>query len=284
MKTNISNNYKNKRKSNNNKDIHIFAKKSLGQNFLQDQKVVEDICKNAKIENRIVLEIGAGTGFLTKEILKNNPKKMIIIEKDNRMINVLKLLCKQMNFEDKVKIINGDASQYKIIDILNDLKDYQNNEKLTLIGNLPYNIGTTLVMNWNKQVEYINEIIVMLQKEVVDRIVAKPKTKDYGRISVLIQSMCNVYRLFNVEPNCFYPQPKVMSSVVKIIPKDNNERPKIEQYNFLDEFCKIAFSQRRKKLINVLKNTKFKNIITTNNIDKNIRIEELCVDELLKIE
>ncbi len=280
MKHNINYNYKNKR-NNGGRKTHIFAKKSLGQNFLQDHRVVEEICKNAKIKGEIVLEIGAGTGFLTKEILKNNPQKMIIIEKDNRMIKGLELLCSQMEFEDKTKIINDDALKYKIIDVLNYFQT-TNKKKLTLIGNLPYNIGTTLVIEWNKQIENINEIIVMLQKEVVDRIIAKPKTKDYGRVSVLIQSRCDVYKLFDVEPSCFYPQPKVMSSVVKIVPKGTEEKISIEHYNLLDEFCRIAFSQRRKKLCNVLTDTKFEDmLIKLNNIDKNIRIEELCVDKLL---
>lgn len=280
MKTNIVNYYKNKR-NNSGKDMHIFAKKSLGQNFLKDHTIVEEICKNAKIKDRIVLEIGAGTGFLTKEILKNNPQKMIIIEKDNRMIEGLNTLCSQMNYEDKTKIINDDALKYKIVDILKDCK-IDDKKQLTIIGNLPYNVGTTLVMEWNKQIENINEIIVMLQKEVVDRIIAKPKTKDYGRLSVLIQSRCDVLKLFDVKPTCFNPQPKVMSSVVKIVPKTIENRISMEYYNLLDEFCRVAFSQRRKKLCNVLKNTKFEDIlIKLNNVDKNIRIEELCVDKIL---
>ena len=275
-----------------NKHNNIVAKKSLGQNFLQAQWVVEDICENVEIENKIVLEVGAGTGFLTMEILKHNPRKMIIIEKDRRMIEILQNLCKELHYEGKVKIINGDALKYKITDVLNeaicddsDCNDCQNinNEKLTIIGNLPYNVGTTLVVDWNEQVENINEIVVMLQKEVVDRICATTNTKDYGRISVLIQANCKVKKLFDVSPECFNPKPKVMSSIVKIVPKDNNERITQSQYQKLDEFCKVAFSQRRKKLSNVLKYSKFKDIILPDFVGENSRAEDLSVEEYVKI-
>ena len=274
------------------KHNNIVAKKSLGQNFLQAQWVVEDICKHVDIEDKIILEVGAGTGFLTKEILKHNPRKMIIIEKDRRMIEILQNLCKELHCEGKVKIINGDALKYKITDVLNeaicddsDCNDCQNinNEKLTIIGNLPYNVGTTLVVDWNKQVENINEIVVMLQKEVVDRICATTNTKDYGRISVLIQANCKVKKLFDVSPECFNPKPKVMSSIVKIVPKDNNERITPSQYQELDEFCKVAFSQRRKKLSNVLKNGKFNDIILPDFVAENSRAEDLSVEEYIKI-
>ena len=274
------------------KGCKIKPKKSLGQNFLQAQWVVEDICENVDIAGNIILEVGAGTGFLTKEILKHNPRKMIIIEKDRRMIEILQNLCKELNCDGKVKIINGDALKYKITDVLNeamcdgsDCNDCQNinNEKLTIIGNLPYNVGTTLVVNWNEQVENINEIVVMLQKEVVDRICATTNTKDYGRISVLIQANCEVKKLFDVSPECFNPKPKVMSSIVKIVPKDNNERITQSQYQKLDEFCKVAFSQRRKKLSNVLKNSKFNDIILPDFVAENSRAEDLSVEKYMKI-
>ena len=274
------------------KHNNIVAKKSLGQNFLQAQWVVEDICKHVDIEDKIILEVGAGTGFLTREILKHNPRKMIIIEKDRRMIEILQNLCKELHCEGKVKIINGDALKYKITDVLNEAicgdseyNDCQNinNEKLTIIGNLPYNVGTTLVVDWNKQVENINEIVVMLQKEVVDRICATTNTKDYGRISVLIQANCKVKKLFDVSPECFNPKPKVMSSIVKIVPKDNNELITQSQYQKLDEFCKVAFSQRRKKLSNVLKNGKFNDIILPDFVAENSRAEDLSVEKYMKI-
>ena len=274
------------------KHNNIVAKKSLGQNFLQAQWVVEDICKHVDIEDKIILEVGAGTGFLTREILKHNPRKMIIIEKDRRMIEILQNLCKELHCEGKVKIINGDALKYKITDVLKeaicddcDGNDCQNinNEKLTIIGNLPYNVGTTLVVNWNEQAENINEIVVMLQKEVVDRICATTNTKDYGRISVLIQANCKVKKLFDVSPECFNPKPKVMSSIVKIVPKDNNERITQSQYRKLDEFCKVAFSQRRKKLSNVLKHSKFNDIILPDFVAENSRAEDLSVEEYMKI-
>ena len=139
------------------------------------------------------------------------------------------------------------------------------------------------MVDWNKQVENISEMVVMLQKEVVDRICAKTNTKDYGRISVLIQANCKVKKLFDVSPECFNPKPKVMSSIVKIVPKDNNERITQSQYQKLDEFCKVAFSQRRKKLSNVLKHSKFNDIILPDFVAENSRAEDLSVEEYIKI-
>ena len=193
------------------------------------------------------------------------------------MIPILQGFCEQNGYKN-VEIINGDALQF---DIAGLKKQY--GEKITIIANLPYNIGTTLVVNWMEKVENINEIVVMLQKEVVDRICAKTNTKDYGRVSVLVQSLCDVNCVANVPPACFDPQPKVMSAVVKISPKSPAKMPTKEQYSKLDDFCKIAFSQRRKKLSNVLKNSKYKTMLLPDFIDENARAEDLSVDDYIKL-
>ncbi len=248
---------------------HIFAKKSLGQNFLNNFSVVENMCKNVKIENKVVLEIGPGTGFLTKEIIKHNPKKLILIEKDERLIKKL-----NEDFSDIADIINADALKINIIDIAKTEK-----QKITIIANLPYNIGTTLIINWLKCIENIENIVVILQKEIVDRFCAIPKTKNYGRVSVLIQSVCDIKKLFDIKPECFTPQPKVMSSVVKITQKQEHMNEMIIYK--LNEICKIAFSQRRKKLSNVFKKTNFNGFFSHDILEK--RAEEISVKEYIEL-
>ena len=255
----------------------IVAKKALGQNFLNDESVAESIVNSTEIAVKIVLEVGAGQGFLTKYILSKKPKKLIIVEKDGRMIPILQGFCEANGYKN-VEIINGDALQFDVAELS---KKY--GEKITIIANLPYNIGTTLVVNWMEKVENINEIVVMLQKEVVDRICAKTNTKDYGRVSVLVQCLCDVAVVVDVPPTCFNPQPKVMSAVVKISPKSPAKMPTKKQYQKLDDFCKIAFSQRRKKLSNVLKNSKYKTLLLPDFIDENARAEDISVEEYIKI-
>ena len=257
----------------------IFAKKSLGQNFLQDVSVVERICESAEIAGKTILEIGPGTGFLTRQIIKSNPKEMVLIEKDRRMIDILNGLI-AANPDVNVKLFNEDAQMFNLSERFD--------KKITIIANLPYNIGTTLVMNWVEQIERIEQMVLMLQKEVVERLCAKPNSGDYGRISVLVQSLCKVEHLFDVRPECFNPQPKVMSAVVKITPKPATEQPTVEEYKYLSLLCKIAFSQRRKKLANVLKNDAnfqniFKNFDIYAFIPADARAEDITVNEYLKI-
>lgn len=256
----------------------IFAKKSLGQNFLQDISIVERICESTKIAGKTILEVGPGTGFLTRQIIKSAPKELFLIEKDSRMIDILNGLI-AANPDVNIKLFNEDAQTFNLSEHFD--------KKITIIANLPYNIGTTLVMNWVERIERIEQMVLMLQKEVVERLCAKPNSSDYGRISVLVQSVCDVEYLFDVRPECFNPQPKVMSAVAKITPKTATEQP-TEEYKYLSLLCKIAFSQRRKKLANVLKNdanfqNKFKNFDIYAFIPADARAEDITVCEYLQI-
>ncbi|GEM_PF-54783 len=252
----------------------VRAKKSLGQNFLHDVRVVEGICNNVEIDGKVVVEIGPGTGFLTQEILLHKPKKLILIEKDNELFAKLNKKFQGEIDSGLMEIFNDDAMKFDAKTLFDRF-----GEKITIIANLPYNIGTTLVMNWMGQLDFVENIVVMLQKEVVERIVAVPQTHDYGRISVLIQTMCDCKKLFDVKPECFHPQPKVVSSVVKITPKAM--RIDKEKYDLLDEFCKVAFSQRRKKLANTLKKSKFLDTLPQEFLTK--RPEEISVKEFIKL-
>lgn len=252
----------------------VKAKKSLGQNFLHDVSVVENICKSVEIDGKIVVEVGPGTGFLTHEILKHEPKKLILVEKDTHLFRGLQKTFNREVDAGKIDILNEDALKMNIGELAKT-----EGEKVNIIANLPYNIGTTLVMNWLEWLDGIENIVVMLQKEVVDRICATPNTKDYGRISVLAQTLCDCKKLFDVKPECFNPQPKVMSSVVKIVPK-NVEISK-ETMKKLDKICRFAFNQRRKKLSNAFKKTEFESVLTDELKDK--RAEELTVEEYRKL-
>lgn len=255
------------------KTTKMIAKKSLGQNFLHDINVVENICKNVEIGNKIVLEVGPGTGFLTKGILKYKPKKLILIEKDVHLFRDLQKTFNREIYNGEIDIFNEDALNV-------DLRNLATiaNKKITIVANLPYNIGTTLVMNWiQKYIDYIDNIVVMLQKEVVDRIVARPKICDYGRISVLIQAVCECEKLFDVRSECFFPKPKVVSSVVRIEPKSMQIDDRIMQN--LDKICRLAFNQRRKKLSNAFKGSEFENILTNDVREK--RAEELTVEDYI---
>ena len=252
----------------------VKAKKSLGQNFLHDVRVVEGICNSVEIDGKVVVEIGPGTGFLTQEILLHKPKKLILIEKDNELFAKLNKKFQGEIDSELMEIFNDDAMKFDAGTLFERF-----GEKITIIANLPYNIGTTLVMNWMGQLDFVENIVVMLQKEVVERIVAVPQTHDYGRISVLIQTMCDCKKLFDVKPECFHPQPKVVSSVVKITPKPT--RVTEEQYKTLDEFCRIAFSQRRKKLSNTLKNSRFLDLLPKEFLEK--RAEEISAQEFNNI-
>ena len=261
------------------KHEQIFAKKSLGQNFLQDVSVVERICESTKIDGKTILEVGPGTGFLTRQIIKSMPKELVLIEKDSRMIDILNGLI-AATADVNIKLFNKDAQTFNLFEHFD--------KKITIIANLPYNIGTTLAMNWIEQTERIEQMVLMLQKEVVERLCAQPNSGDYGRISVLVQAVCNVEHLFDVRPECFNPQPKVMSAIVKITPKPATEQPTKVEYEYLSLLCKIAFSQRRKKLVNVLKNdanfqNKFKNFDIYSFIPADARAEDITVGEYLKI-
>ncbi len=225
-------------------------KKALGQNFLRDEGVADDICKSSIIKDKVVVEVGAGEGFLTKEIIKYKPKKLILIEKDSRLIENLHILQSTFEGECDVSIMNIDALNLSLTKL-----SEQFHKKITIVANLPYNVGTTLVVNWLRYLSNINEIVVMLQKEVVDRIVANSKTGDYGRISVLIQSMCETQKLFDVSRECFYPKPNVTSSVVKIVPK--KKILSLREYSVLDFICRVFFSHRRKIISNILKKTEY---------------------------
>jgi 16S rRNA (adenine1518-N6/adenine1519-N6)-dimethyltransferase len=212
----------------------IRAKKSLGQNFLIDREVLEKITNVVQIKDKTILEVGPGTGNLTSFILKKNPKKMFVIEKDDDLaINLSE------TFKDQLTIINDDILQ------VDENLIFKN--KVTVFGNLPYNISTEILSKWITQTKdefWFNNLILMFQKEVADRIIAKFNTSDYGRLSILSNWKLNVEKICDIKPESFSPRPKIDSSLLFFSPK--KKFFKIKNAKNLEKVTRIFFNHRRK--------------------------------------
>ena len=214
----------------------IKAKKSLGQNFLIDKNILKKITEIVEIKNKSVLEIGPGTGNLTSFIIKKKPKEFIVIEKDKDLAKNLK-----NNFKDQLKIINDDVLK---IDV-NSLSE----DKLIVFGNLPYNISTEILNNWIINLKnnfWFDCLILMFQKEVADRIIAKFDTSNYGRLSIITNWKLYVKKICDIKPGSFSPRPKVDSSLLYFLPK--KKFVKINDPNNLEKITRIFFNQRRKMI------------------------------------
>ena len=214
----------------------IKAKKSLGQNFLFDKNILNIIISCADIKDKNILEIGPGTGNLTIEIIKKKPKKFFLIEKDKDLLLLLK-----EKYSEKIIYINDD--------VLNVNENVLSEEKLTVFGNLPYNISTEILTKWilnlNSKI-WFDKLILMFQKEVADRIISKFNTSSYGRLSIICNWKLNIEKIIDIKPNSFWPKPKVDSSLLVFIPKKSFfelETPKTIEY-----VTRVFFNQRRKKI------------------------------------
>ncbi len=192
--------------------MKIKPRKSLGQNFLSDKNIIKSIVEIGSIEkNNTIIEIGPGTGNLTEFILKKQPKQIVVIEKD---YNLSKLLYEK--FKNKINIINKDFLNIKINTI--------SKEKVIIFGNLPYNISTEILVRLVTDSEKFNSyqrLVLMFQKEVADRILAKTNSKKYGRLSIISNWRLDVKKEFDISPNYFFPKPKVVSSLLSFVPKKN---------------------------------------------------------------
>ena len=214
----------------------IKAKKSLGQNFLIDKNILEKITNVAKIENKTILEIGPGTGNLTSYIIKKNPKRILVIEKDNELAINLK-----DKFNNQLKIINDDILK------INETTLFK--EKVIVFGNLPYNISTEILGKWIvnlKENFWFECLILMFQKEVADRIIAKFNTSNYGRLSILCNWKLNIKKICDIKAEAFSPKPKIDSTLLLFYPK--KDFIKIKDPNNLEKITRIFFNQRRKML------------------------------------
>ena len=251
----------------------IRAKKSLGQNFLIDKNILKIITNTIEIKNKIILEVGPGTGNLTSAILSKKPKKLIVIEKDNFLVKNLKEI-----FQDNLTIINED--------ILNIDESTLFKEVVTVFGNLPYNISTEILSKWIinlKDIFWFDCLILMFQKEVADRIIAKFNTSNYGRLSIISNWKLNIKKICDIKPESFSPKPKIDSSLLCFYPKKNFI--KIKNPKNLEKLTRIFFNQRRKmikKPFNQLFNGN-KKILEKLNIDLNLRPQNLDFETYYKL-
>ena len=216
--------------------MFIKPKKSLGQNFLIDRNVLEQIVDTVEITNKEVLEIGPGSGNLTTFILKKNPKKLHVIEKDDELALLL-----EDKFTNEITIINDD--------VLKISEDKISSEKLTVFGNLPYNISTEILSKWITNLDekiWFESLVLMFQKEVAERIIAKSNTSKYGRLSILSNWKLNIKKIIDIKPLSFSPRPKIDSTLLLFTPKEKFFE--LKDAKNLEMITRVFFSQRRKML------------------------------------
>ncbi len=252
----------------------IKAKKSLGQNFLIDSNVITKILNTVNIFDQSILEIGPGTGNLTQKILKKNPKKIIVIEKDDKLALLLK-----KNFGSKIEIINKD--------VLKVNEKLLHNERLIVFGNLPYNISTEILCKWILNIKnqnfWFSHLILMFQKEVADRIIALPDSKNYGRLSIISNWKLYIKKICDVKPSSFSPKPKIDSTILYFEPKQNFF--KLNNSKSLEKITRIFFNHRRKmikKPYNLLFNKNLE-IAKKLNINLNLRPQNLDFETYFKL-
>ena len=251
----------------------IRAKKSLGQNFLTDRLVLDKIVNSAPIKNKIVLEVGPGTGNLTSFILKKNPKKLIVIEKDNDLADNLNNI-----FKDQLTLINDD--------ILNIDENTLSDDKVTVFGNLPYNISTEILSKWIINLKddfWFDQLVLMFQKEVADRIISNVNSSTYGRLSILANWKLNIKKICDIKPESFSPRPKIDSSLLLFSPK--KKFFEIKNPKNLEKVTRIFFSQRRKMLkkpFNQIFNGNI-HLLDKYNLDLNLRPQNLDFDTYYKL-
>ena len=216
--------------------MFIKAKKSLGQNFLIDREVLEKIVSITDITNKEVLEIGPGSGNLTTYILKKKPKKLYVVEKDDDLAILLK-----EKFDTEIEIINDD--------ILKVSESTISDQKLSVFGNLPYNISTEILSKWILNIGsnfWFDSLVLMFQKEVADRIISKFNNSNYGRLSILSSWKLNAKKILDIKPQSFSPRPKIDSSLLLFTPK--KKFFELKDPKNLEKITRIFFSQRRKML------------------------------------
>ena len=251
----------------------IRAKKSLGQNFLIDKNIIDKIINTVTITNNEILEVGPGTGNLTREILKKNPSKMYLVEKDTFLADSLKEI-----IDERVEIFNKDILKFDETSL--------SKNKIIVFGNLPYNISTEILSTWITKLKndyWFSDLILMFQKEVADRIIAQYNTSTYGRLSILTNWRLKIKKICDISPESFSPRPKIQSTLIHFTPKINFAEIK-DPLN-LEKITRIFFSHRRKML-----KKPFNQIFEGNNdllkkfnLDLNLRPQNLDFDTYYKL-
>ena len=258
------------------KENELRPLKKLGQNFIFDLNITNNIAKVANCHNKNIIEIGPGPGGLTRSIFIQGANSIIAIEKDYKSIKCLQSL--QDICGDKLKIIHDDILSLK-------LSDFGPFPK-SIIANLPYNISSKLIINWLKEIKLnkevlIDEITITIQKELADKLISKVGDSNYGRISLITNLLSSVSKEIELPPSVFFPKPKVYSSVIKIIPlKVSRFDVDLEMF---EKLTKKAFGNRRKMLRQSLKEFGGSNLLKIANIDDHLRAQDLSTSEFCKL-
>jgi 16S rRNA (adenine1518-N6/adenine1519-N6)-dimethyltransferase len=256
------------------KQYAVKPNRRLGQNFLLDEDIPEkilNVCGNLAGQN--VLEIGPGVGSLTRELIASQAAQVIVVEFDNSFAPILQQI-KEFS-SNNLEVIVGDALKLKLSSF--------GVSPIRIIANLPYNIGTQLILNWLSELSLISKITVMLQSEVAKRLAAAPGSKNYGSLSVLVQWLCEIEENFDVPPEYFMPPPKVTSTVVTITPRP---QPLFDcTRENLEKVLRHAFNQRRKMLKSSLKllSPDIQSLLEQLNIDPSLRPEQLSIEQFCQI-
>ena len=268
------------------KKYGIKANKDLGQNFLINNEVVENIINSSEVsEEDLIIEIGPGLGTLTKELLKK-AGKVICIELDKKMIKILK---ERFISYSNLEIINDDVLKVNLKELINKYKGHDNIKKVKIVANLPYYITTPIIMKLLEDKLDIESITVMIQKEVADRLIDIPGGKYTGAITYTIFYYCESEKIMEVPSDSFIPEPDVTSEVIKMKLR-NKPAVEIENPKVMFMIIKSAFMQRRKTLLNALTNTQVfaskqegLKILKKLNLDENVRAENLSIQDYANI-
>ncbi len=257
------------------RDHDLRADKRLGQHFLLDTNLLQRIVRLAgDLEGRTVLEVGPGPGGLTRALLQSGAARVIAIERDPRCILALGELVTAS--KGRLTLIEADA-------LTVDLADVAGADRLKIVANLPYNVGTALLLRWLDQLDSIEGMTLMFQREVADRLTASPRTKSYGRLSVLVQWLCQAERLINLPAKAFVPPPKVASSIIGLTPRVEPLGKADKQV--LQRVLAAAFGQRRKMLRTSLKSLIPDPLPTlaAADIPETARAEELTIQDFCRL-
>ncbi len=252
----------------------LAAKKSLGQNFLLDLNLTTKIARIAgDLTGKNVIEIGSGPGGLTRALLETEAACVYAVERDNRCLPALQEL--MTVYPDRLVIESTDALKLDVTTLCPAPR--------VLIANLPYNIATPLFINWLKNITEFDSLTLMFQREVANRLIAKPRTKEYGRLSIITQWLATAEKKFDIPPSAFTPQPKITSTVVHIVPR-HNRKDNID-FALMEKVTAAAFGQRRKMLRQSLKTlgADTSNLLSAAALTPTARAEEIDIAGFLRL-
>jgi 16S rRNA (adenine1518-N6/adenine1519-N6)-dimethyltransferase len=252
----------------------LAARKRLGQHFLLDLNLTRRIARVARpLDQGTIIEVGPGPGGLTRALLLEGAARVVAIEVDPRAIEALHEL--QAVSEGRLQVIEADALAVDLATL--------GPPPRRIVANLPYNVSTALLVRWLHAADDVADMVLMLQKEVVDRLIARPRSKDYGRLSVLAQHVCEVHRLFDVAPSAFVPPPKITSTVVRLTPRSASRR--LPDLAPLEQVTAGAFGQRRKMLRGALSGLFADplHVLANLGLPDTARAEELSIEDFVRL-